>query len=99
VIGVVDVAYREVGHRTSTEDPVVVFPEAAAELEELERGEQEKLRLLDLWSFQRKEIETAQLEDSVKSVDVQLLGTLGCKFCDAKRRGNARFLSTHDIFL
>ena len=28
-----------------------------AELEELERGEQEKLRLLDLWSFQRKEIE------------------------------------------
>jgi len=29
------------------------------ELEELERGEQEKLRLLDLWTFQRKEIETA----------------------------------------
>src|SRR5215475_12487799 len=36
---------------------------AAAELEELERGEQEKLRLLDLWSFQRKEIESLQLED------------------------------------
>ena len=35
---------------------------AAAELEELERNEQEKLRLLDLWSFQRKEIESAQLE-------------------------------------
>jgi DNA repair protein RecN (Recombination protein N) len=35
---------------------------AAAELEELERSEQEKLRLLDLWSFQRKEIETAALE-------------------------------------
>jgi DNA repair protein RecN (Recombination protein N) len=34
---------------------------AAAELEELERGEQEKLRLLDLWSFQRKEIEEAAL--------------------------------------
>ena len=31
---------------------------AAAELEELERTEQEKLRLLDLWSFQRKEIES-----------------------------------------
>lgn len=28
-------------------------------LEELERTEQEKLRLLDLWSFQRKEIEAA----------------------------------------
>ena len=35
---------------------------AAAELEELERSEQEKLRLLDLWSFQRKEIESADLE-------------------------------------
>ncbi len=33
-----------------------------AELEELERSEQEKLRLLDLWSFQRKEIEAAALE-------------------------------------
>ncbi|MEO8596193.1 MAG: DNA repair protein RecN [Candidatus Solibacter sp.] len=35
---------------------------ATAELEELERNEQEKLRLLDLWSFQRKEIETASLQ-------------------------------------
>ena len=29
------------------------------ELEELERSEQEKLRLLDLWNFQRREIESA----------------------------------------
>src|ERR1035441_4729532 len=34
---------------------------AVTELEELERNEQEKLRLLDLWSFQRKEIESAAL--------------------------------------
>src|SRR5439155_25864147 len=34
---------------------------AAAELEQLEHSEQEKLRLLDLWSFQRKEIESAAL--------------------------------------
>jgi DNA repair protein RecN (Recombination protein N) len=34
---------------------------AAGELEELERSEQEKLRLLDLWQFQRKEIESADL--------------------------------------
>ncbi len=34
---------------------------AEVELQELERNEQEKLRLLDLWSFQRKEIESAQL--------------------------------------
>jgi DNA repair protein RecN (Recombination protein N) len=36
---------------------------AAAELEALERTEQEKLRLLDLWSFQRREIEAAELRD------------------------------------
>ena len=36
--------------------------ETMAELDELERNEQEKLRLLDLWSFQRKEIESAALE-------------------------------------
>jgi DNA repair protein RecN (Recombination protein N) len=35
---------------------------AAAELEQLERSEQEKLRLVDLWSFQRKEIEAAALQ-------------------------------------
>jgi DNA repair protein RecN (Recombination protein N) len=35
---------------------------AGMELEELERSEQEKLRLLDLWSFQRKEIESAALQ-------------------------------------
>jgi DNA repair protein RecN (Recombination protein N) len=35
---------------------------ATAELEQLEHSEQEKLRLLDLWSFQRKEIESAVLE-------------------------------------
>ena len=35
---------------------------AASQLEELEHTEQEKLRLLDLWSFQRKEIEGAALD-------------------------------------
>jgi DNA repair protein RecN (Recombination protein N) len=34
---------------------------AAAKLEELEQGEQDRLRMVDLWSYQRKEIETAQL--------------------------------------
>jgi DNA repair protein RecN (Recombination protein N) len=33
---------------------------AAEKLEELSRNEQEKLRLLDLWTFQRKEIEAVQ---------------------------------------
>lgn len=34
----------------------------SAELEELDRTEQEKLRLADLWSFQRKEIDSARLK-------------------------------------
>ena len=33
-----------------------------AELDELDRNEQEKLRLADLWSFQRKEIESVDLK-------------------------------------
>jgi DNA repair protein RecN (Recombination protein N) len=35
---------------------------AGVELEELERSEQERLRLADLWQFQRREIESANLE-------------------------------------
>ncbi len=35
---------------------------ATRELEELDRGEQEKLRLADLWSFQKREIEEAALK-------------------------------------
>ena len=31
-------------------------------IEELERGEQDKLRLVDLWTFQKREIEEARLE-------------------------------------
>jgi DNA repair protein RecN (Recombination protein N) len=38
--------------------------EAASELESIQRSEQEKLRMLDLWSFQRKEIEAASLDAS-----------------------------------
>ena len=33
-----------------------------ARIEELERGEQDKLRLVDLWTFQKREIEEARLE-------------------------------------
>ena len=54
---------------------------AAAELEELERAEQEKLRLLDLWSFQRKEIEAAALrnpeEDAALENERRVLLNLG----------------------
>ncbi|HTS29678.1 MAG TPA: DNA repair protein RecN [Bryobacteraceae bacterium] len=53
------------GHRELLERVAAVYQQwrsAAAELEELERSEQEKLRLLDLWSFQRKEIQSASLQ-------------------------------------
>lgn len=36
--------------------------EAANKLEELLQGEQERIRMVDLWSYQRKEIEAARLE-------------------------------------
>ena len=52
------------GNREPLEGAAALFQQwraAGAELEELERSEQEKLRLLDLWSFQRKEIESAAL--------------------------------------
>lgn len=35
--------------------------EAQAKLEDLVKGEQDRLRMVDLWSYQRKEIESAQL--------------------------------------
>ena len=35
--------------------------QASARLRELEQGEQDRLRMVDLWSYQRKEIESAQL--------------------------------------
>jgi len=35
--------------------------EASRKLEELEQGEQDRLRMVDLWSYQRKEIEAATL--------------------------------------
>jgi DNA repair protein RecN (Recombination protein N) len=34
-----------------------------ARIEELERGEQDRLRLVDLWIFQKREIEEARLQD------------------------------------
>jgi DNA repair protein RecN (Recombination protein N) len=36
--------------------------QAAGKLEELLQGEQDRLRMVDLWSYQRKEIEAARLE-------------------------------------
>ena len=53
------------GHRElleRTEETYQAWRSVSAEMEDLERSEQEKLRLLDLWSFQRKEIESASLE-------------------------------------
>jgi DNA repair protein RecN (Recombination protein N) len=50
--------------------------EAGAKLEELNRSEQEKLRLLDLWSFQRKEIDAVQPragEDAALEADRKIL--------------------------
>src|SRR6266404_5398819 len=53
---------------------------AGKELSELERSEQEKLRLLDLWSFQKKEIENAEPkpgEDAALDLERRRLMNLG----------------------
>jgi DNA repair protein RecN (Recombination protein N) len=53
---------------------------AGKELAELERSEQEKLRLLDLWTFQKKEIESAAPkvgEDASLEQERRLLLNLG----------------------
>ena len=52
----------------------------SAELAELERTEQEKLRLLDLWTFQRNEIESARLkpgEDAELESERRVLQNVG----------------------
>ena len=54
------------GHRDLLDQVAALYAEwrqTSAEMEELEGSEQQKLRLLDLWSFQRKEIESAALEE------------------------------------
>jgi DNA repair protein RecN (Recombination protein N) len=38
------------------------WKEIRARIEELERGEQDRLRLVDLWAFQKREIENAKLQ-------------------------------------
>jgi DNA repair protein RecN (Recombination protein N) len=42
--------------------PYAVWKQIHTRIEELERGEQDKLRLVDLWTFQQREIEEARLQ-------------------------------------
>src|SRR5690242_6361982 len=54
------------GHRELLDHVAAFYSqwrETERELAELENSEQQKLRLLDLWSFQRKEIESAGLQE------------------------------------
>jgi DNA repair protein RecN (Recombination protein N) len=65
------------------------------ELNELEKSEQEKLRLADLWSFQRKEIETAGLkagEDSELDNERLVLKNVA----KLQESANAAYLALYD---
>jgi DNA repair protein RecN (Recombination protein N) len=44
------------------ETAFAAWREIRARIDELERGEQDKLRLVDLWTFQKREIEEARIE-------------------------------------
>src|SRR5579864_43598 len=45
----------------STESAYHAWKDIRSRIDELERGEQDRLRLVDLWSFQRREIEDAKV--------------------------------------
>ncbi len=47
---------------TAAEEAFANWRAVQERIQELERGEQDRLRLVDLWSFQKKEIEQAKLE-------------------------------------
>ncbi len=49
-------------HLDATVESFARWKEIAARIEELQRDEQDRLRLLDLWSFQKHEIEEAKLQ-------------------------------------
>ena len=49
-------------HLDATAESFARWKEIAARIEELQRDEQDRLRLLDLWSFQKREIEEAKLQ-------------------------------------
>lgn len=49
-------------HIEATAEAFVKWKTIAARIEDLEREEQDRLRLLDLWTFQKREIEDARLQ-------------------------------------
>ena len=48
--------------RESTKSAYRAWKDICSRIDELEQGEQDRLRLVDLWSFQRREIEDAKVE-------------------------------------
>lgn len=49
-------------HLETVEDAFAGWKNIAARIKELEQGEQDRLRLLDLWMFQKREIDDARLQ-------------------------------------
>jgi DNA repair protein RecN (Recombination protein N) len=49
-------------HLETTSEAFAKWKSIANRIEELEQGEQDRLRLVDLWSFQKREIEDAKLK-------------------------------------
>jgi len=49
-------------HTTAVQEAFAAWKQIRARIEELERDEQDRLRLVDLWSHQKREIEDAKLQ-------------------------------------
>ena len=50
------------GQPESAESAYAAWKQIRTRIDELERGEQDRLRLVDLWAFQKREIEEAKIE-------------------------------------
>jgi DNA repair protein RecN (Recombination protein N) len=62
-----------------------------SELEELNRSEQEKLRMADLWSFQRKEIDAAALKPGEDAqLEQERAGAAQCRQASGERECGLR---------
>ena len=51
----------------AVESAFVAWKEIYSRIEELQRGEQDKLRLVDLWMFQKREIEDARAAEQART--------------------------------
>lgn len=89
-MAMLDAFAKTAGERAKVRELFAAWKRVTTDIEQLEQADQEKLRLLDLWRFQRREIEAAELragedveleaERRVQQNAGRLLDTAGAAF-------------------